>query len=279
MYSFSKKTKMKLSKKIFIAAAAVSSVSLSSISSTAQAKPGPGDQFTNQGEINIIDVQIKNQVNENITKTVSSDNPFSVGMTAPKADVGTSEIEKGTVTFSSNVGTSDQFSVGTVSSMAAAANISATPDYNVTSVATFNIGDNTNIQQTIGQGVDISQGNLKGVGVIDGASITGNGTAGKAFSSNTGVITGNFEKTAASDGVPAKNEVTVEGIGTNADIAAKSDSTFVTSILKNTSAPGVGSDKFVSAGTASGGASGTVNTSTSASASSSEFISSFAQAY
>ena len=273
---------MKLSKKIFIAAITVSSVSIAAISSASQAKPRPGDEFTNKGEINIIGKSITNQTNikETVNYTGGSgssstpDNPFSVGMTAPKADVGTSEIEKGTVTFSSNVGTSDQFSLGTVSSIAAAANISATPDYNVTSTATFNIGTDTNIQQTIGQGVDISNGTLTGTG----GPITGSGT-GKGFSSNTGVITGNFEKTAATDTSPARNEVTVEGIGTNADIAANPTSSFVTNIEKNGSAPDDTNLNFVSAGTASGGASGTVNTSTSASASSSQFVSSFAQAY
>ena len=235
---------MKLSRKIFIAAIAVCSASIAAISSPVKAEE---------------------------TRPVPR-SPFDVGMTAPGADVGKTEIKKGTVTFSSNVGTSDQFSLGTVSAMSAAANISATPDYNVTSTATFKIGDNTNIQQTIGQGVDISNGTLTGT---DG-SITGDGS-GKAFSSNMGKITGNFEKTAAGAPGPARNEVTVEGIGTNADIAANPDSSFVTEIIKNPTAPT--GDLMVTAGTASGGASGTVNTSTSASASSSEFVSSFAQAY
>ena len=240
---------MKLSRKIFIAAVAFSSASIAAISSPVQAEE-----------------------NRPVPRS-----PFDVGMTAPGADVGKTDIQKGTVTFSSNVGTSDQFSLGTVSAMSAAANISATPDYNVTSTATFKIGDNTNIQQTIGQGVDIEKGKLTGSG---GPITEGSYGEGTAFSSNMGKITGNFEKTAAIGTNPAKNEVTVEGIGTNADIAAKADSSFVTNIVKNTSAPGPDQPTlFVSAGTASGGASGTVNTSTSASASSSEFVSSFAQAY
>ena len=69
-----------------------------------------------------------------------------------------------------------------------------------------------------------------------------------------------------------KNEVTVNGIGTEANIKAGNCSAFEAEIEKN-------GDFAYGAGTASGGASGNVGTTATVNANSSQFISSFGQAY
>ena len=260
---------MNLSKKLFIAAVAASAT-VGVAGSSVKA-----DYFYRAENVESIGAQtnIENNYGGGAAGS-SSGSPldpgsFALGMKAPNADVGSQGIDKGTVSFSSSVGTSDQFAVGTNSSMAASANISATPDYNAKADATFSIGDNANIQQTIGQGVDVAAGLLGG----SGGGISGIGV-GKGFSANDGSIGGSFKKIESPGaGIAASNEVNVEGIGSNADIAVSD-----TSLIVKDSNPPTGT-ALVSAGTASGGASGTVNTSTSASASSSQFVSSFAQAY
>ena len=264
---------MKLSKKLFIAAFAVTAT-MGVAGSSVKA-----DYFYRAANVESIGSQTNIENNYGGGGAGSSSGSpldpgsFALGMTAPTADVGSKDISKGTVSFSSSVGTSDQFAVGTNSSMAASANISATPDYNAKADASFQVGVGANIQQTIGQGVDVAAGLIGGTG----GGISGVGV-GKGFSANDGSIGGSFKKIESPGaGIAASNEVDVNGIGSNADIAIGNDASFTTSIKKDATPPT--GDALVSAGTASGGASGTVNTSTSASASSSQFVSSFAQAY
>jgi hypothetical protein len=87
----------------------------------------------------------------------------------------------------------------------------------------------------------------------------------------SGTISGSFAKTFSADG--NSNDVTVNGIGTDANIVASGDSAFTSGIIKDANVTNEG------AGTASGGASGSVGTTASANANSSQFVSSFAQAY
>ena len=264
---------MRLSKKLLLASFVASAATFSFIGTPSEACAyGSNCNRTTNNTTN-------NTVNNN-QKYGSTDSPvdpgsFSLGMDAPTADVGSDKISKGTVTFSTSVGQSDQFAVGTSSAVSASANIAATPDYDASATANFDIGANTKIQQTIGQGVDVGAGLIGGVGSIGGSTIAGIGT-GSAFSANQGQIGGTFTKIEApSVGEATSNEVTVDGIGSNAQIAISEDAgAFTTSIKKDQ-----GNTSDVTAGTASGGASGAVNTSTSASASSSQFVSSFVQAY
>ena len=86
-----------------------------------------------------------------------------------------------------------------------------------------------------------------------------------------GTISGSFAKTFSDTG--NSNDVTVKGIGTDANVVAAGDSGFKSEITKNTAVTNEG------AGTASGGAAGSVGTTASANANSSQFVSSFAQAY
>jgi len=86
-----------------------------------------------------------------------------------------------------------------------------------------------------------------------------------------GTISGSFAKTFTDAG--NSNDVTVKGIGTDANVVAAGDSGFKSEITKSTGITNEG------AGTASGGASGSVGTTASANANSSQFVSSFAQAY
>jgi len=207
---------------------------------------------------------------------------FGLGMSAPTVTVGTdAAVPKQTISFSSSVGQSDQFNVGTSTGVSASANIAATPDYKVGSTANFDVGANTSIIQTIGAAGDIG-GDINlvpGPEVADYLKDGSFGSAGaNAFSANAGSITGNFQKSVDASTGEAENNVTVGGIGSNANVAIDDDGKFEVGILKvTTDEKGFGD--AVTASTASGGASGAVNTSTSASASSSQFVSSFVQAY
>jgi hypothetical protein len=71
------------------------------------------------------------------------------GMIAPTLDVGKTEVKKGTVQYSNSVGSNDSFSVGANTNIGANVNASSTPDYNVTSNATFGVAAST-INQKIG---------------------------------------------------------------------------------------------------------------------------------
>ena len=126
-------------------------------------------------------------------------------------------------------------------------NIAATPDYEAAATATFDIGANTSIIQTIGEAGDIG-GDLS---LVPGASVTpyvggdSLGTAGaNAFSANNGQITGVFNKTATDTG--SSNDVTVGGIGSNANVAIADTGSFIVDINKVESGD-VGADVDVSA--------------------------------
>ena len=272
--SLSSFNSMRLSRKLLLASFVASAATFSFIGTPSEACAyGSNCNTTSNNTTN------NNTVNNNQSYG-STDSPvdpgsFSLGMDAPTADVGTDSISKGTVTFSTSVGQSDQFAVGTSSAVSASANIAATPDYDASATANFDIGANTKIQQTIGQGVDVGAGLIGGVGSIGGSTIAGIGT-GSAFSANQGQIGGTFTKIEAPTvGEATSNEVTVDGIGSNAQIAISKDKGLFTTSIEKDETPADG----ITAGTASGSASGAVNTSTSASASSSQFVSSFVQAY
>ena len=175
---------------------------------------------------------------------------LSAGIAAPTINVGTATIEKATVSYSNSIGSADSFSVGSMTNIGASASASSTPDYDVTSKSTFDVG-----------GSSITQG-------------IGSATMGGGFSS----ITGSFSKSYTADSID--NNVTVGGIGTNATVSATAG-TFSTDISKTlTSAPSSSSELLNDgAGTANGSASGVVGTTSTASANSSQFVSSFAQAY
>ena len=244
---------MRLSKKLLVASFIASATTFGFVASPSQAQP---DSPVNK-------------------------EAFGLGMSAPTVTVGSGEVvPKQTISFSSSVGQSDQFNVGTSTGVSASANISATPDYKVGSTANFDVGANTSIIQTIGAAGDIGGdiNLLPGTDVADYLKDGSFGTAGaNAFSANSGSISGTFEKGVDADGA-ATNNVTVGGIGSNANVAIDDAGKFEVGILKvTTDEKGFGDT--VSASTASGGASGAVNTSTSASASSSQFVSSFVQAY
>lgn len=95
-------------------------------------------------------------------------------------------------------------------------------------------------------------------------------------SSMSGTISGSFTKTFSDSG--NTNNVTVNGIGTDANIIAGTSS-FDANIGKNTKTDANGDPLNSGAGTASGGAAGNVGTTATANANSSQFVSSFAQAY
>ena len=66
------------------------------------------------------------------------------GIQRPSAgvDIGTSTMAKGTITYSNSAGSSDNFSVGTTTAINANASASSTSDYQVTSTASFDMGNN-----------------------------------------------------------------------------------------------------------------------------------------
>ena len=100
--------------------------------------------------------------------------------------------------------------------------------------------------------------------------------------SSSGTISGSFNKSFSDTG--SSNDVTVNGIGTDANVVAAGGSSFGSGIQKTIEVEGyVANDEAeplnTGAGTASGGASGSVGTTASANASSTQFVSSFGQAY
>ena len=96
-------------------------------------------------------------------------------------------------------------------------------------------------------------------------------------SSNIGTISGSFNKTFSDTG--NTNDVTVNGIGTDAKVISAGTSTFNADVVKNELKDADGAPINSGAGTASGGAAGNVGTTATANANSSQFVSSFAQAY
>ena len=177
------------------------------------------------------------------------------GMAAPNIDVGSAEVEKGTVSYSNSIGSSDSFSVGASTNMGAAVSASSTPDYKVKSSASFGIGGRT--------GSTINQ--------VIGSSVGGNSP-----DVPSGAITGEFNRAYTPDTL--SNDVAVTGIGTDASITASRRSKFQTDIKKGRTKV-KGELINTGAGSANGSASGSVGTTTTASANNSQFVSSFAQAY
>tara|TARA_B100000212_G_scaffold303882_1_gene250924 strand:- start:843 stop:1637 length:795 start_codon:yes stop_codon:yes gene_type:complete len=221
---------------------------------------------------------------------------FGLGVDAPSVNVGTSALQKGTFTYRTSVGTSDNFSVGTVSAMGASSSASSTPDYNVNATADFSIAATSQINQAIG-GLQID--NIAETTNGDVTTTTTNYRGRKKVTTvdpnnptqtvdntvDAGKISGTFAKTFTNT-ADSENNVTVEGVGTSTAINLGSDASFTTTIQKAGVTDASGNVAVApsditsgSAGTANGSANGTVNTSTSASASNSQFVSSFIQAY
>ena len=133
---------------------------------------------------------------------------LSAGMVAPTLDVGTESVSKATVSYSNSIGNADSFSVGALTNIGANASASSTPDYNVTSSASFSINAST-VNQVIGTSA--------------------------ALPSALTDISGSFSKAYTPDTID--NDVTVSGIGTDAAITASS-ATFTSDIVKAVEAPG-----------------------------------------
>ena len=174
---------------------------------------------------------------------------LSAGMLAPDFNsiIGNEAgVVKATVSYSNSVGNSDSFNVGSITNIGATASASSTPDYSVSSNATFALRGDSSFTQMIGAG------------------------SSNQFSNDIG---GSFRKAFTPDG--SANSVDVNGIASNADIMTREGSSFVSDIQKLTNGNLLNSG----AGLANGAASGTVGTSTTAGANSSQFVSSFAQAY
>ena len=175
---------------------------------------------------------------------------LSSGMEAPNIDVGTGIVQKATVSYSNSIGSADSFSVGAMTNIGASASATSTPDYNVTSKATFGIGKST-IDQVIGTKADLP--------------------------STLRPISGSFSKAYTPDTID--NNVKVKGVGTDSTILASSNTTFSSDIEKIKPLRIGGELVNSGAGSANGAAGGSVGTTTTASANSSQFVSSFAQAY
>jgi hypothetical protein len=199
------------------------------------------------------------------------------GMKAPTMDVGTDSVTKATVQYSNSIGSSDSFQVGATTNVGASANASSTFDYNVESNANFGIGTSTINQQ-------IGTSSIEDIGPKTTSTTTSGNywnrkkktviVGGVEKEVEAGTIMGSFNKTGLNSGATSTtNDVTVSGIGTDAQIKTAADASFKSDIKK---AEGVTSD---GAGSANGGASGSVGTSASASANNTSFVSSFAQAY
>ena len=253
--------------------------------------------------------------------TTASVPALSAGMIAPTLNVGTDTVSKGTVQYSNSVGSNDAFSVGANTNIGANVNASSTPDYSVTSNATFGVSAST-INQVIGTSAATNSSSTNTLTNVDEVANSLTETeVEKDFTRDTssrggwwwwnrrnnsrthvsddsyestkteyskqiksditetltstngmdGTISGSFAKTFTDTG--NSNDVTVKGIGTDANVVAAGDSAFTSGITKNTAVENAG------AGTASGGAAGSVGTTATANANSSQFVSSFAQAY
>ena len=266
---------MKLSKKIFITTVATLGVGLLSPSVKAQTAPASSAFTLDQAS-------------------------FSLGVTAPTVSVGTDVIEKGTFTYQTSVGTSDNFSVGTVSAMGSSSSASSTPDYDVSSNASFDVAATSQINQAIGSlqigetettidpatSVETTRTSYWGRrrhGNSNSTTTTSDGVSGTGVDaeSSSGSISGTFAKSFEANG-DTTNNVTVEGVGTSTAINLGDQASFNTQIAKvgaDTDGGTTGVPSAGSAGTASGSASGTISTNTSASASNSQFVSTFIQAY
>jgi hypothetical protein len=264
--------------------------------------------------------------------TTASVPALTGGMIAPTLDVGKTEVKKGTVQYSNSVGSNDSFSVGANTNIGANVNASSTPDYSVTSNATFGVAATT-INQKIGTANSNTSSSTNTISDIEetGNSLattevekdftkdtTGRGghwwwnrrnktrthvsddqltTVKNEYTkdiksdimetlttdnSSSGTISGSFAKSFSTTG--SSNDVTVNGIGTDANLVAADSSAFTSGIQKTVEVEGYqavdGAEPLnTGAGTASGGASGSVGTTASANASSTQFVSSFGQAY
>ena len=89
------------------------------------------------------------QNDDGSSSTFQTTSALTTGLAAPTIDVGSAAVQKGTVQYSNSTGTSDAFNVGTLSTIGASVSASSTPDYNVSSTASFGLTGST-INQVIG---------------------------------------------------------------------------------------------------------------------------------
>lgn len=233
----------------------------------------------------------------------------------------------GTAQFNNSLGTNNSFQVGSATSLGVNASASSTPEYAVTSTATLNLDNATNLTQTIGtSGVgnsktatntrahDVTRNSMYESGWTaeweSGRDYNGrtydsqsayesaynaeyNSTYQNAYSNikgteststSDGTISGafttaEFTNETETDTMPAgakntESNVTVNGIGSTANIVAAGDSTFDTKILA-----GQGSDSVASTSTASGSAGASLSTVSLANQSQSTTASAFIQSF
>lgn len=241
------------------------------------------------------------------------------GMVAPTLDVGKAEVSKGTVQYSNSVGTNDAFSVGASTIVGASVNASSTPDYNVTSNASFGVAAST-INQVIGTSSVTSAPTTNLISNVDEVAsgltetevqkdFTQDTTSGgywwwnRRNRTRTKISSSEYESVKAEYSKQLKSDITetlTSSSSNSGTISGSFSKEFNTAgNTNNVTVNGIGTSanltasdtsSFVStiekgsgvntgAGTASGGASGNVGTTATANANSSQFVSSFAQAY
>lgn len=241
------------------------------------------------------------------------------GMVAPTLDVGKAEVSKGTVQYSNSVGTNDAFSVGASTIVGASVNASSTPDYNVTSNASFGVAAST-INQVIGTSSVTNAPTTNLISNVDEVAsgltetevqkdFTQDTTSGgywwwnRRNRTRTKISSSEYESVKAEYSKQLKSDITetlTSSSSNSGTISGSFSKEFNTAgNTNNVTVNGIGTSanltasdtsSFVStiekgsgvntgAGTASGGASGNVGTTATANANSSQFVSSFAQAY
>jgi hypothetical protein len=113
----------------------------------------------------------------------------TMGISAPTLDVGSAEVMSGTLQYSNSGGAADAFSVGTSTSISASASASSTPDYDVTSNATFGVAASS-INQVIGTSGSTnntnSNTNSYSVDVDQAASSAANTSVDRNFKQDNG---------------------------------------------------------------------------------------------
>ena len=177
----------------------------------------------------------------------------------------------GTFTYSGSQGTANNFAVGTSSSLGTSASASSTSDYKVDSKSLMNLDAGTKFTQSIGS--------FQETGNVTGQTNAGTPGAG------TGIISGSFVTTggnASTDGATndsasanVSNKVEVAGIANNANVLAKNDSSFGSTIAaRKPTEIGVSNS-----GTANGSAGSSLNSSATANSSTSGFASTFIQSF
>ena len=125
-------------------------------------------------------------------------NMLQSGVQRPTAGItiGQTTMAKGTIQYTNSAGTNDSFSVGTSTSIAANASASSTSDYSVTSIASFDMGNNNTegpgglsvISQQIGRAQQSSQTKALDTTLATNLAETASKTAAEATASQFKVV-------------------------------------------------------------------------------------------